>query len=109
MNKKIIYKSKVLCKAYVANTFIKRLSGYMFQNEPYYNALIIAPCSSIHTFFMRFNLDVLFIDKNLRVIIKVNSLRPGKIIMPVKDSLFVIESREGILKNIKVNDRINIA
>lgn len=109
MNKKIIFKSKLLCKAYVANTFTKRLLGYMFQKEPYYSAIIIAPCSSIHTFFMKFNLDVLFIDKNLRIIKKINSLKPGKIVMPVKDSLFAIESRAGNFKNIKENDKINIA
>lgn len=31
-------------------------------------ALILNPCSSIHTFFMRFTIDVLFLDKQMRII-----------------------------------------
>jgi uncharacterized membrane protein (UPF0127 family) len=31
-------------------------------------ALILAPCSSIHTFFMRFAIDVLFVKKDGRVV-----------------------------------------
>jgi uncharacterized membrane protein (UPF0127 family) len=30
-------------------------------------ALLIAPCSSVHTFFMRFAIDVIFVDKSGRV------------------------------------------
>ena len=32
------------------------------------SALIIAPCSSIHTFFMRFDIDVVFVARNGRVL-----------------------------------------
>jgi uncharacterized protein len=32
------------------------------------SALILAPCSSIHTFFMRFAIDVLFVKKDGRVV-----------------------------------------
>src|SRR5260370_10686287 len=31
-------------------------------------ALIIAPCSSIHTFFMRFAIDVVFVSRDGRVL-----------------------------------------
>jgi uncharacterized membrane protein (UPF0127 family) len=31
-------------------------------------ALLIAPCSSIHTFFMRFPIDVIFVDRTGRVL-----------------------------------------
>jgi len=30
-------------------------------------ALLIAPCSSVHTFFMRFPIDVIFVDRSGRV------------------------------------------
>jgi uncharacterized membrane protein (UPF0127 family) len=32
------------------------------------SALILAPCSSVHTFFMRFAIDVLFVKKDGRVV-----------------------------------------
>jgi uncharacterized membrane protein (UPF0127 family) len=40
------------------------------------SALILAPCSSIHTFFMRFAIDVLFVKKDGRVL-KVYSTLPA--------------------------------
>jgi uncharacterized membrane protein (UPF0127 family) len=39
-------------------------------------ALILAPCSSIHTFFMRFTIDVLFVKKDGRVV-KMYSALPA--------------------------------
>ena len=43
------------------------------------SALIIAPCQAIHTFSMRFAIDVLFVAKDGRVIKVRSSVRPGRI------------------------------
>ena len=40
------------------------------------SALILAPCSSIHTFFMRFAIDVLFVARDGRVL-KIYPALPG--------------------------------
>jgi hypothetical protein len=40
------------------------------------SALILAPCSSVHTFFMRFAIDVLFVARDGRVL-KVYSTLPA--------------------------------
>jgi uncharacterized membrane protein (UPF0127 family) len=42
-------------------------------------ALIIAPCSAVHTFFMRFAIDVVFVDKQGRVTRVVHAVRPWRI------------------------------
>ena len=39
-------------------------------------ALLIAPCSSIHMMWMLFSIDAVFIDKNFRVLKVVKGLRP---------------------------------
>lgn len=41
-------------------------------------ALLLAPCASIHTFFMRFPLDVLFLDRDLHVLRALESLPPWR-------------------------------
>ena len=41
-------------------------------------ALIIKPCTSIHTFFMRFAIDVLFLDKQGHVLRAIDTLRPWR-------------------------------
>jgi uncharacterized membrane protein (UPF0127 family) len=42
-------------------------------------ALIIAPCSSVHTFFMRFVIDVVFVDRGGRVRKIAHDLKPWRI------------------------------
>jgi uncharacterized protein len=41
--------------------------------------LLIRPCSGVHTFFMNFPIDVLFLDKGNRVIEAVSNLQPYRI------------------------------
>lgn len=46
---------------------------------PQGNALIIAPSNAIHTFFMRFAIDVAFVAKDGRVLALRHDLRPWRI------------------------------
>ena len=41
--------------------------------------LWIVPCEAIHTFFMKFAIDVVFLDKKRRVVKTVNRLRPWRL------------------------------
>ncbi len=43
--------------------------------------LWIVPCESIHTFFMRFDIDVVFLDRNKKVVKLVERLRPWRLAM----------------------------
>ena len=42
-------------------------------------ALIIAPCNAIHTFFMRFTIDVVFADRQGQVVKLCRTLKPWRI------------------------------
>jgi uncharacterized membrane protein (UPF0127 family) len=41
--------------------------------------IVIAPCSSVHMFFMRFAIDVAYVDRDGRVVKTVSRLRPYRI------------------------------
>ena len=41
--------------------------------------LWIVPCPMIHTFFMRFPIDVLFLDRGLKVVRVMENLRPWRL------------------------------
>ncbi|MCL2484898.1 MAG: DUF192 domain-containing protein [Endomicrobia bacterium] len=73
-----------------AKTFWQRFYGFMLKKDADY-ALLFQNCSSVHTFFMRFNIDVLFIDKNDKVIKVKNNVKPWRIVMPVKNAVSIIE------------------
>jgi uncharacterized membrane protein (UPF0127 family) len=58
-------------------------------------ALILQPESSIHMFFMRFPLDVLFLDGEGRVLHLYESLRPWRVSRIVRGSKQVVEMPPG--------------
>lgn len=79
----LINKTKNTILAYdaaVADNPYKRVIGLLNRKEfKKGQALIIKPCQSIHTFFMRFPIDALFIDKEGRVIKTIAHLKPWRL------------------------------
>jgi uncharacterized protein len=64
-------------KATIANTAFSRMKGLLGRKEfPKGEALILDPCNSIHMLFMRFPIDVVFMDKNNRVVRAISSIKP---------------------------------
>lgn len=62
-----------------ARSFAERLGGLLVR-PPLRDgeALVLAPCSSVHTCFMRYAIDVVFIDKEGRVLKLVERLAPWR-------------------------------
>lgn len=94
MNYRIINKTKSIVlsqKAKKADNFFKRFLGLMLKkNMEWEEALIFYHSPSIHTFFMKIPIDVVFLDKNMQVLRIVENLKSGKIISCFK-SLVTIE------------------
>lgn len=101
MTKTLMYKSKIVAEVFIADSFMNRFLGYMLRKKPHHEAILFKPCNSIHTFFMRFPIDVLFLNEEFRVIKKVEALQPRKVVMPQKDASIVIEGYTGMFKNIE--------
>lgn len=67
-------------RAHRAASFLDRLRGLMFVPElPDGGGLLLEPESSIHTFFMRFPLDVVYLDRNHRVVRLDHRMPPGRL------------------------------
>lgn len=99
---KIINKTKdivIAQEALLASTPWKRVKGLLGEKElKSGQALILKPCNSVHTFFMRFPIDVLFVDKNNRVIKAIPSLRPFRLTSVYFKADFVVELPAGTLQ-----------
>jgi uncharacterized protein len=108
MIKELYLKDKYICKICIADSFLKRFCGYMLRKKPHHEAILITPCNSIHSFFMRFEIDVLFVDKDLIVVKKIEALKASKMIMPVKNAVSVVETMAGGFANISIGDKIAI-
>ena len=91
----------------IADSFFSRLKGLMGKSNIDDNiGLIIRPCKSIHTFFMKFNIDVIFIDGNSKVVDVYIDLAPWRISKIYKDAKFVIEGKSGSFAKLKKGDQI---
>ena len=65
-------------------------------------AMWIAPCSGIHTFFMRFAIDVVFVDHRLRIVRVRPGLRPWRLVPLVLGGHSVIELPAGTLAGLRL-------
>jgi hypothetical protein len=64
----------------IATSMWSRFWGLMFRKRLDDDAaLLIDPCSSVHTMFMRFPIDVVFLDEDNRVVKVSAGLRPWRI------------------------------
>ena len=72
-------------------------------------AMILAPCFTIHTAFMRFPIDVLFVDRSGRALRVVHRLRPWRAVMSAR-AFAAIELAAGAARahGIEVGDRIRL-
>lgn len=94
-------------KIIFANTFFKRFKGLMGKKD-FENGLLFTNLtdSSIHTMFMRFEIDVYFIDEN-KLIYDKTSLKPWKFYKPKKQAKYILETKKGLLK-LKIGDSLDI-
>lgn len=74
-----------------ADTFLTRFKGLMGRRElAPTHALLLKGCSSVHMFFMKFSLDIAYLDKDFRLLY-VETLRPWQIGSLVKGCAHVLE------------------
>jgi uncharacterized membrane protein (UPF0127 family) len=58
-----------------AETFLTRFKGLMgVPSLPMGQGLLIEPCTSIHSFFMKIPIDALFLDRDLKVVDIVHAM-----------------------------------
>ena len=63
----------------LARSMWARFWGLMGRGSlPERHGLFISPCSSVHTFFMRFPIDVIFVDRAGRVVKIVPAMKPWR-------------------------------
>lgn len=69
--------------------------------------LLICPCKGIHTFFMKFSIDAVFLDKSNRVVAISHSLPPNRMTTIYPKAVSVLELPAGTLgENVVVGDEI---
>lgn len=95
-----ITKNTILAEdAVVAKSFLARMRGLLGKKVFKQNqALIITPCNSVHTFFMHFPIDILFVGKDNCVLAVIEALKPYRFSKIYPNAYFVIELPAGAIK-----------
>ncbi|MFD7529167.1 DUF192 domain-containing protein [Streptomyces sp. NPDC059849] len=60
-------------------------------------ALMITPCGSVHSFRMRFTIDVAYLDRKFKVV-AVHTMKPGRLGMVRLRARHVIEAEAGAME-----------
>ena len=92
----------------IADTFWSRLVGLQFRRAlEAGDALLLVPCNSVHTCFVRFPLDVIFLDRNGSILAIRRNLRPWRMALGPRKGHAVIEFVAGV-KDIHVGEVLRL-
>ena len=98
-------------RAEIARSVLQRMVGLLGRSMlEESEALIFPACRSIHTWGMRFPIDVIFVDRAWRVVALRPKLSPGRLVFPVWKAWGVVEMAPGTLEKIplEVGDQLNL-
>lgn len=111
MKLKIKYNEKILSEnILLADTLWSRLIGLMFKKELLEaDGLMLDPCRSIHTFFMRYSLDIVFINSKNEIIKIIRDLKPWRMTWIYLNACKTLELPAGKLpQDVSIGDRLEV-
>ncbi|MCA1829637.1 MAG: DUF192 domain-containing protein [Myxococcales bacterium] len=86
-----------------ATTVFARLRG-LLGRDSLSGALVIEPCTSIHTFFMKFAIDAAFLTAEGRVIRAISAIRPWRATRIYLSAAKVVELPAGTLERTRTTE-----
>ncbi len=97
------------CTATHAKTFYERLLGLMFSSPSAYpGGMYFANCSCIHTCFMRYKLDVFFMDVNGVICREFRDVGAWKVCAGGREAVSVLETCAGLMPALKVGVAVSV-
>jgi len=97
---------KIPCEIYEAKTFWNKFSGLMLRTRKY--GLLIEKCNSVHTFFMKFNIDVVCIDKDYKIVEVFYGVKPFRFAASLKKTKHILELPSGAFDNTVIKSGISL-
>ncbi len=90
--------------AKTADTFITRMVGLLKHEKlDRGEGLLITHCNSLHMFFMKFAIDVIFIDKSNQVVGVVENIKPSRLSKVYWKAASAIEVPIGVIGDSKTS------
>ncbi len=95
----------------IADSLWSRLKGLLGRaSMSHNNAMWFDNCTSIHTFFMKFSIDVVFLDRSMKVKRVYAGVKPGRLVGPVWGARSVVEMAAGKMATttVEIGDQLNV-
>lgn len=89
----LVVDGRPVAAAALAGTRRARSRGLLGASS-FAGALLLTPCRSVHTFGMRFTIDVAICDRSGRVL-AVHQLPPGRVTLPRRRGRTIVEAMAG--------------
>jgi hypothetical protein len=99
----------IVCERCVlADTALTRMRGLLGRRElPSGEGILLNPASSVHMAFMRFPIDAVFLDRDMRVVKVASDLRPWRLAgSKGAKSVLEIPAGEARRRGLSVGDRL---
>lgn len=96
-------------KLHRADSYWRRLKGLMLiKRINTSEGLLLTPCKSIHTMFMRFSIDVLYLDPTFKVIRVFREVKPWRVLPFGRNVKHVLEMAAGTAVGTEPGHRLRI-
>lgn len=95
-------------KLKMKDTFFGRLIGLLATKSlAQGEGIVLKPCTQIHTYFMRFSIDAIFVSKDFVVVKVIEDMKPWRLGPLLFDSYYTVELPAGTLKgSVKNGDNL---
>ena len=103
-------RGKCLCVSELADRPLRRMRGLIGREGlPAGEGLLVSPAPAIHTAFMRFPIDALFLDDNMRVVDIVERLRPWRVASKRRArAVLELSAGECARRGVEIGDRLEL-
>lgn len=101
----------VVCEhAVIADRVLSRMRGLLGRDSlPAGEGLLLQPAPSIHTAFMRFPIDVIFLDRNLQVVKLVETLSPWRMTSARRaHAALELPAGEAVMRGVEIGDSLGL-
>ena len=86
----------IVPRVWITDTVRERMKGLLGRDSlDRDEAMLLAPCRCIHTVFMRFPIDAVFVSRSLAIVRVVRDIAPGRIVDGKSGAWGVVEMASG--------------
>ena len=106
----VIYKDNVICTAGIADSYFLRLRGLVGRDVNELGSLWIKPCSQIHCCFMRYPIDVVYLDRDMNIVAIDRGVEPWRFRPVVRTARSVLELAAGMVDSfgLEIGQKLNV-